>query len=77
MASQGWDAGRVFTRNVHEGEEVKNDRQKVQQDLFDFIQNFRDDNVFIYRDQLRQNLAVSDYVLNVVLQDLASFDESL
>ncbi|KAJ2348849.1 minichromosome maintenance protein 5 [Coemansia sp. RSA 2671] len=77
MASNGWDAGRVFTRNVHEGEEVKNDRQKIQQDLFDFIQNFRDDNVFIYRDQLRQNLAVGDYVLNVVLQDLVSFDESL
>ncbi|KAJ1960453.1 minichromosome maintenance protein 5 [Dipsacomyces acuminosporus] len=77
MAAQGWDAGKVYTRNVHGGEEVKDDRPQIQQSLFDFIQNFRDDNVFIYRDQLRRNLAVNEHVLNVSLQDLASFDESL
>ncbi|KAI8322341.1 MCM-domain-containing protein [Martensiomyces pterosporus] len=77
MAAQGWDAGKVYTRNVHSGEDLKDDRPQIQQSLFDFIQNFRDDNVFIYRDQLRRNLAVSDPVLNVSLQDLASFDESL
>ncbi|KAJ1941515.1 minichromosome maintenance protein 5, partial [Linderina macrospora] len=77
MAEQGWDAGKVYTRNVFSGEEVKEDQQQVQQSLFDFIQNFRDDNVFVYRDQLRRNLAVGDPVLDVSLQDLAGFDESL
>ncbi|KAJ2722611.1 minichromosome maintenance protein 5 [Coemansia sp. Benny D115] len=77
MSGHGWDAGQVYTRSVHSGEETKDDRPKMQQALFDFIQNFRDDNVFIYRDQLRQNLAVGEPMLNVSLQDLASFDETL
>ncbi|ORX71359.1 MCM-domain-containing protein [Linderina pennispora] len=77
MAEHGWDAGKVFTRSVYSGEEVKEDHQQVQQSLFDFIQNFRDDNVFVYRDQLRRNLALGDPVLDISLQDLAGFDESL
>ncbi|KAJ1955649.1 minichromosome maintenance protein 5 [Linderina pennispora] len=77
MAEHGWDAGKVFTRNVYSGEEAKEDHQQVQQSLFDFIQNFRDDNVFVYRDQLRRNLALGDPVLDISLQDLAGFDESL
>ncbi|KAJ2767437.1 minichromosome maintenance protein 5 [Coemansia nantahalensis] len=77
MSGEGWDAGRVFTRSVHRGEESTDDRVETQQQLFDFIQNFRDDSVFVYREQLRQNLAVNENVLNVSLQDLASFDESV
>ncbi|KAJ2351696.1 minichromosome maintenance protein 5 [Coemansia erecta] len=77
MSGQGWDAGKVFTRQVHNGEAGKDDRLEAQQQLFDFIQNFRDDNVFVYREQLRQNLAVGEGVLDVSLQDVAGFDESL
>ncbi|KAJ2610602.1 minichromosome maintenance protein 5 [Coemansia sp. RSA 1365] len=77
MSGQGWDTGRVYSRSVHHGERMEQDRGEIQQKLFDFIQNFRDDNVFIYRDQLRQNLAVGENMLDVSLQDLASFDESL
>ncbi|KAJ2134244.1 minichromosome maintenance protein 5, partial [Coemansia sp. RSA 788] len=77
MSGQGWDAGKVYTRQVHSGEAVKEGVVEAQQQLFDFIQNFRDDNVFVYREQLRQNLAVGEDVLNVSLQDVAGFDESL
>ncbi|KAJ1809918.1 minichromosome maintenance protein 5 [Coemansia sp. RSA 2599] len=77
MAAQGWDAGQIYTRNVHGGEELKEDRQQLQQSLFDFIQNFRDDNVFIYREQLRQNIAVGENWLDVSLQDVNSYDEAL
>ncbi|KAJ2160128.1 minichromosome maintenance protein 5 [Coemansia sp. RSA 552] len=77
MSGTGWDTGKVYTRTVHSGDELKEDRTETQQTLFDFIQNFRDDNVFVYREQLRQNLAVGDAVLDVSLHDLASFDEAL
>ncbi|KAJ2784101.1 minichromosome maintenance protein 5 [Coemansia javaensis] len=77
MSGEGWDTGRVYTRNVHRGEDAKEDRVVQQQQLFDFIQNFRDDSVFVYREQLRQNLAVGENVLHVSLQDVASFDEAV
>ncbi|KAJ1725577.1 minichromosome maintenance protein 5 [Coemansia erecta] len=76
-AAQGWDSAQIYTRSVHSGEELKDDRNQLQQTLFDFIQNFRDDNVFIYREQLRQNIAIGENSLDVSLQDVTSYDEVL
>ncbi|KAJ1673991.1 minichromosome maintenance protein 5, partial [Spiromyces aspiralis] len=77
MAANGWDSGQTFVRSVHSGENIVDNHLNLQQELFDFIQNFRDGNVFIYREQLKQNIALRSYSLNVNLRDLASFDDAL
>ncbi|KAJ1988883.1 minichromosome maintenance protein 5 [Dimargaris cristalligena] len=77
MAAQGWDTGRIYTTSVLPGEVQQNDNSIVEQELFDFLQNFCVDNQFVYRDQLRQNLLIKNYVLEVDMQDLISYDENL
>ncbi|KAJ1920028.1 minichromosome maintenance protein 5 [Mycoemilia scoparia] len=77
MASNGWDSEQTYVRSVHPGENIANNHLNIQQELYDFIQNFRDGNLFIYREQLKQNTSVRDYSMNVNLRDLASFDDNL
>ncbi|KAJ1978641.1 minichromosome maintenance protein 5 [Dimargaris xerosporica] len=77
MATQGWDKGHIYTTSVLPGEVQQSDRSVVEQELFNFLQNFCVDNQFVYRDQLRQNLMIKNYVLEVDMQDLISYDETL
>ncbi|PVU96856.1 hypothetical protein BB561_000921 [Smittium simulii] len=77
MSTGDWDNGQVFLRNVFPGEPGSRVKSNTVQDLFDFIQNFRDGNLFLYREQLRANIAVGRYFLKVEFQDLASYDAVL
>ncbi|KJE91381.1 minichromosome maintenance complex component 5 [Capsaspora owczarzaki ATCC 30864] len=42
-----------------------------------FIRNFRHENVFVYRDQLRRRFHLGQYFLEVELRDLAAFNGTL
>jgi DNA replication licensing factor MCM5 len=42
-----------------------------------FIRSFKDQQVFIYRDQLLQNFKVGKYYLEIKIEDLNSYDEKL
>ncbi|KAJ1656983.1 minichromosome maintenance protein 5 [Dispira simplex] len=77
MAAQGWDTGRIYSTSVLPGEVHQNDNSIVEQELFNFLQNFCVDNQFIYRDQLRQNLMVKNHLLEIDMQDVISYDENL
>ncbi|KAF9737397.1 minichromosome maintenance protein 5 [Paraphaeosphaeria minitans] len=50
---------------------------RMQQRLVDFIMEFHLDNVFIYRDQIRENVLIKQYYCDVDVAHLVSFDEEL
>ncbi|RDW95207.1 putative cell division control protein nda4 [Coleophoma crateriformis] len=52
-------------------------RQQVQTQLESFILQFRLDNAFIYRDQLRENVLMKQYYCDVDVGHLISFNEEL
>ncbi|KAH0848120.1 hypothetical protein AYO21_07045 [Fonsecaea monophora] len=52
-------------------------RTELQQKLRDFILAFQLDGVYIYRDQLRQNVLVKQYYCDVDLAHLISYNEEL
>ncbi|OMJ14334.1 DNA replication licensing factor mcm5 [Smittium culicis] len=74
METEGWDSGQVYVRSVFPGEPNSRANQNTVQELYDFIQNFRDGNVFLYREQLRSNLSVNRPYLKVDLQDITNYD---
>ncbi|KAI8854439.1 MCM2/3/5 family-domain-containing protein [Chytridium lagenaria] len=70
--------GAVFSTNVLPGEIPEDDSNEALKERFtQFILNFRIDHVFIYRDQLRQNLLLKNYFLEIDLSHLTHFDEEL
>ncbi|RUS24095.1 MCM N-terminal domain-containing protein [Jimgerdemannia flammicorona] len=77
MASLGWDASRIYSTNVLPPEQQENSHIEIQERFLAFIQNFRLDNNFIYRDQLRQNLMVKQYYLEVDVGHLINYNEEL
>ncbi|KAL3423031.1 MCM2/3/5 family protein [Phlyctema vagabunda] len=52
-------------------------RQQVQNQLENFILQFRLDNAFIYRDQIRENVLLKQYYCDVDVGHLISFNEEL
>lgn len=50
---------------------------RVQQQLVDFIMDFHLDNVFLYRDQIRENVLVKQYYCDIDIAHLISYDEEL
>ncbi|KAK3044876.1 hypothetical protein LTS18_000120, partial [Coniosporium uncinatum] len=52
-------------------------RGRIQQQLVDFILDFHLDNVFIYRDQIRENVLVKQYHCDVDIAHLISYNEEL
>ncbi|KAF2675683.1 DNA replication licensing factor mcm5 [Lentithecium fluviatile CBS 122367] len=64
------------------GSQAGDDRQdaapaRVQQALVDFVMDFHLDNVFIYRDQIRENVLVKQYYCDIDIAHLISYDEEL
>ncbi|KAF2871339.1 DNA replication licensing factor mcm5 [Massariosphaeria phaeospora] len=65
------------------GSQADGDRQdaaapsRVQQALVDFIMDFHLDNVFLYRDQIRENVLVKQYYCDIDMAHLISYDEEL
>ena len=52
-------------------------RTQVQAQLREFILEFRLDNAFIYRDQIRENVLVKQYYCDVDIAHLISYNEEL
>ncbi|KAH0547789.1 minichromosome maintenance protein 5 [Glutinoglossum americanum] len=57
--------------------ETDNLRGEIQRQLRDFILEFRLDNAFIYRDQIRENVLIKQYYCDVDIAHLISFNEEL
>ncbi|KAI9857034.1 MAG: minichromosome maintenance protein 5 [Trichoglossum hirsutum] len=57
--------------------ETDNLRGEIQRQLRDFILEFRLDNAFIYRDQVRENVLTKQYYCDVDIAHLISFNEEL
>lgn len=77
MANLGWDVGNLYFTNVLPGQERVDSRAIVEGNFYDFIQNFRFGNNYIYRDQLRQNLMIKQYLLDVDVGHLIGYNETL
>ncbi|KAJ3027126.1 minichromosome maintenance protein 5 [Rhizophlyctis rosea] len=78
MAALGWDAGQIYSTNVYAADQqIEETRSSIETKFKDFLRSFRLDNVYVYRDQLRKNLIIRRYFLEVDLAHLISFDEEL
>lgn len=76
----GFDAGRVFsTQAVSQPHERQPPNAPVQNEtaLFEFIQHFRLGAEYLYRDRLRSNLLVKQYVLEVQLEHVQMWSPAL
>ncbi|KFA65682.1 hypothetical protein S40285_04814 [Stachybotrys chlorohalonatus IBT 40285] len=73
------DRQSVYTTHVYEPSSGDNTdtRLQVQAQLETFILDFRLDNHFIYRDQLKENALLQKYYCDVNINDLISFNEEL
>ncbi|KAI9828845.1 MAG: minichromosome maintenance protein 5 [Phylliscum demangeonii] len=73
------DKQSIFSLSVLAPDESENENSRlhIQQQLRDFILEFRLDNAFIYRDQLRENVLVRHYSCDVDIAHLISFNEEL
>lgn len=93
MAQAGWDSGRVTVSSKSliendEGDEwnmegvpntdnLEISKEEAQKRFILFIRDFKIENSFIYRDQLRSNYTLAKYFLQVELEHLFQFDEEL
>lgn len=64
----------VFQSNTGPNEDS---RLQVQEQLVTFILQFRHDNIFVYRDQLRENALLKRYFCDVDITDLIKYNEEL
>lgn len=65
----------VFSESRGDGEETSN--RQLQKELVDFILGFHLDNVFIYRDQMRENVLSKQYYCDVDIAHLIAYNEHL
>ncbi|KAI9141782.1 MCM2/3/5 family-domain-containing protein [Paraphysoderma sedebokerense] len=77
MTTFGWDQGAIYSTSVFPANEPEQSLNKIESSFFNFIQQFRIDEQYIYRDQLRQNLMVGKYCLDVSLDHLRYYAEEL
>lgn len=76
----GFDIGRVYSTQVSAGStSAQAPDAPVQNEtaLFEFIQHFRLGSEYIYRDRLRSNLLVKQYVLEVLLEHVQMWSPTL
>ncbi|KAI9149298.1 DNA replication licensing factor mcm5 [Paramyrothecium foliicola] len=73
------DRQSVYSTHVYESNYGENTdtRLQIQAQLETFILDFRLDNNFIYRDQLRENALLKRYFCDVNINDLINFNEEL
>ncbi|KAI1455252.1 MCM-domain-containing protein [Annulohypoxylon moriforme] len=64
----------VFQSNSGPNEDT---RLQIQEQLVTFILQFRHDNIFVYRDQLRENALLKKYYCDVNITDLIKYNEEL
>ncbi|RFU73529.1 dna replication licensing factor mcm5 [Trichoderma arundinaceum] len=73
------DRQSVYSARVYESNfgDVDDTRLQLQSQLETFILDFRLDNNFVYRDQLRENALLKKFYCDVDIKDLISFNEEL
>ncbi|KAI9850844.1 MAG: minichromosome maintenance protein 5 [Vezdaea acicularis] len=73
------DREQVYSLSVLPPDYSENEdtRQQILRALQDFILEFRLDNAFIYRDQIRENVLIKQYYCDVDIAHLISFNEEL
>ncbi|KAI1635287.1 MCM-domain-containing protein [Biscogniauxia mediterranea] len=64
----------VFQNNAGPNEDT---RLQLQEQLINFILQFRHDNIFVYRDQLRENALLQKYFCDINITDLIKYNEEL
>ncbi|KAK9450358.1 MCM2/3/5 family-domain-containing protein [Limtongia smithiae] len=73
-----FDQARVYAATVLPSEVSGEDsRLELEESFHDFILEFRIENDFIYRDQLRENILIKKYCLSVDVGHLISYNEEL
>ncbi len=71
LSRMDWDEGRIFVNDT-----VDAQSEEKPEKLFDkFLRNFREKNIFVYREQLKRNCRLGNYFLIVSLEDLESFGQ--
>ncbi|KAI0150195.1 MCM2/3/5 family protein [Xylariaceae sp. FL1272] len=73
------DRQSAYSVSVFPGREGPNEdsRMQVQEQLVSFIMQFRHDNTFLYRDQLRENALLKKFYCDVNITDLIRYNEEL
>ncbi|KAM0254359.1 hypothetical protein ACHAQJ_006891 [Trichoderma viride] len=73
------DRQSVYSARVYESNfgDVDDTRLQLQSQLETFILDFRLDNNFVYRDQLRENALLKKFYCDVDIKDLINFNEEL
>ncbi|KAI2622110.1 MCM-domain-containing protein [Hypomontagnella submonticulosa] len=73
------DRQSVFSVSVFQSNSGPNEdtRLQIQEQLVTFILQFRHDNIFVYRDQLRENALLKKYYCDVNITDLIKYNEEL
>ncbi|KAI5918571.1 MCM-domain-containing protein [Camillea tinctor] len=64
----------VFQNNAGPNEDT---RLQLQEQLINFVLQFRHDNIFVYRDQLRENALLKKYFCDINITDLIKYNEEL
>ncbi len=83
MAMSGMDAPPVYYSDPFFSEQASEDGEEVsftaaQRRFKEFLKTFMDqENSFCYRDQLKRHYTLGQYRLEVVMEDLSSFDPQL
>lgn len=76
----GFDAGRIYSAQVLAGSassRAPNAPAETENSLFNFVQRFRQGNDYVYRDRLRANLLAKQNVLEVRLEHVGLWDQTL
>ncbi|KAF9452559.1 MCM-domain-containing protein [Macrolepiota fuliginosa MF-IS2] len=75
----GFDANRVYNIAVHDvpAATTLDSRSEAEKLLLEFLQSYRVGGEFIYRDKLRANLLLKQYLLEVDLRHVGLFNEEL
>ena len=71
----GWDEANVYYANqglVEQVDDVGFERRKIENEFFEFIRLFRANNAFKYREKIRRQCRLKQYVLEVDIDDLAT-----
>ncbi|KAI1821569.1 MCM2/3/5 family protein [Xylaria intraflava] len=73
------DRQSVYSVSVFQNSSGPNEdtRLQLQEQLINFILQFRHDNIFVYRDQLRENALLKKYYCEVNITDLIKYNEEL
>ncbi|KAK5162915.1 minichromosome maintenance protein 5 [Saxophila tyrrhenica] len=72
------DRQSVYTLSLFgEDRAIEESNKRVQKELVDFILDFHLDNVFIYRDQIRENVLSRQYFCDIDIAHLIAFNEHL